>query len=127
MAQNHKRPVQASDALGRPLTTLAEGTIQRVPVAADGAWHRVAAGVEAVRLHVFPTRKGVLYTTSKASAVQDGDPVDADTVAASLPLAAGGTFLLTFAGGGDVFLAVDPDAEANLAAPLVGVVQSAGA
>lgn len=127
MAQTPKRPLQASDALGRPLTTLAEGSIQRVALPDDGHWHRVVAGAEAVRLHIFPSRKGVLYTTSKAAAVQDGDPVDADTIATSLPLAAGGTFLLTFAGPGDVFVAVDPDAAANMAAPLVGVVQSAGA
>lgn len=125
MAQSHRLPKQASDNLGRTLTSVAEGPISRMPVPNDGKWHRVPQASLAVRLHVFPSRKGVLYTTSKASAVMDGDPVSPDTIAASLPIAADRVFVLTFTDPSEVFLAADPDGIGS--DPIVGVMQSTGA
>jgi len=124
-AQSNKRPVQAVDAGGRSITTFAESLIGRMPVPADGKWHRVAADCPAVRLHVFGGRNGVLYTTSlSGGAVVDGAPVDAASIAHSIPLAAGAPYTLTFNVPAEVFVCADPDA-AGPNAPIVGVVQSA--
>lgn len=125
MAQQHRLPKQASDNLGRTLTAVAEGTINRMPVPSDGKWHRIPQASLALRLHVFAGRKGVLYTHSKAAPVLDGDPVSPDTIATSLPIAADRVFVLTFTEPSDVFLAADPDGTG--ADPIVGVVQSPGA
>jgi len=125
MAHN-KRPLQVTDANGNTMTSFAEGRIDRVAVPDDGKWHRVSSGAPAVRLHVFQARKGVVYTTTlSGGAVADGGAVDADSLAHALPLAAGpAPYTLLFNLPADVFLAVDPDAASNLAAPLVGAAQT---
>lgn len=115
-----KRALQAVDNNANPLTNVPEGSIVRWAVPDDGKWHLVPRSGQAVRLHVFKNRKGVLYTQSKAAAVVEGDAV-ADHVVNSLPLDAGAIVILTFSGQTDLFLAADPDASG--AAPLVGVCQ----
>lgn len=124
-----KRPLQAVDANSNPLTSFAEGPINRLQIPAAGVWHAIPVTSLSVRLHVLPSRAGLLYSTSAAAALSDGDPVDADTIATSAPLAAGGTYTLTFVGIGphEVFVARDPDAPDQASAPVLCIVQSAAA
>lgn len=123
--QPQKRPVQVTDARGQNLTSFAEGRIDRVAVPADGKWHLVASGAPAVRLQALAARKGIVYTTTLSGGdVADGGPVDAASLAHAWPLAAGAPYTLTLNVPADVFVAVDPDAPENLAAPIVAVAQT---
>lgn len=130
MTSTAARPVQGYDNFGKPLTTHAEGgPIQRVPVPADGKWHKVATLDGKARVRVLPLSddgkalKGVLYTHEKASpGIAEGAPLAAHK-ATSEPWPAGAFYPLDSAFSLDLYFAADPATAGE--APVMSVAHGA--